>query len=446
MTLSTRSKTLFDGFSKLNRRERLSRLVEMGALSPDDVTFLNMSSGLNPDLAENFIENVMGYFQLPLGVAAHFHIDGRNYAIPMAVEETSIIAAVSKMAKWVRKHGTITTEIKGSGTIGQLQLSRVASPLQFEQTLLRNKDFLIHSANQDIAAGLVRRGGGVRDIEVRKIKRPDLETMIVCHVHVETCDAMGANIVTQVCEFLKTPIYDLTGEMADIAIISNLPDCKLTQATICIPAVDPVLAEGLVEASLFAECDPYRAATHNKGVLNGIDPVLIATGNDWRAVEAAVHAYAARSGQYRPITRWVMEGKSLVGTFEAPLPVGIVGGVTRLHPTAKMCLKMLNIKHADELSRIAAAVGLVQNLGALTALSTVGLTEGHMRLHISNLTIEAGAKGAEIPLVKKQLEEILSLRKRISASHAIEVLKELRERTRTSAPAAALVNHHNTRE
>lgn len=439
MTLTAQAATLFNGFSKLNRRDRLAKLVEMRALTPDDVTFLNMSTGLNPDLAENFIENVIGYFQLPLGVATHFCIDGRYRVIPMAVEETSIIAAASKTAKWINKrHGTITTTLHGSGTIGQIQCQRVADPDAFTQTILRNKAYLIHLANQEIAAGLVRRGGGMRDIQVRQLTRPDGDTMIVCHVIVDTCDAMGANIVTQLCEFLKTPIYDLTQQRANIAIISNLPDCRLTQCHIRIPNLEPDFVAGITEAALFAECDPYRAATHNKGILNGIDPILIATGNDWRAVEAAVHTYATRKQTCRTITRWIAEddGTTLIGTLEAPLPVATVGGVTRLHPTAKLSLRLLDIQHADELSRIIAAVGLVQNLGALTALSTVGLTQGHMRLHISNLTIEAGAKGAEIPLLKKRLEEILALRKRISLSHAVDALKELRQR-------ASLAKHAN---
>ena len=427
MTLSVQAATLFNGFSKLNRRERLAKLVEMGALTADDVTFLNMSTGLNPDLAENFIENVIGYFQLPLGVATHFCIDGKYHVIPMAVEETSIIAAASKTAKWINKHnGTITTQMQGSGTIGQLQLSRVADPDAFIQTILRNKDYLINLGNQEVAAGLVKRGGGMRDIQVRQLARPDGDTMIVCHIIVDTCDAMGANIVTQLCEFLKTPIYDLTQQHANIAIISNLPDCRLTRCDIRVANLDPSFVNGIVEASLFAECDPYRAATHNKGILNGIDPILIATGNDWRAVEAAVHTYAMQNQSCHSITRWYAEDEStLIGTFLAPLPVATVGGVTRLHPTAKLGLRLLDVQHADELSRIIAAVGLVQNLGALTALSTVGLTQGHMRLHISNLTIEAGAKGAEIPLLKKRLEEILALRKRISLSHAIRCIERV---------------------
>ncbi|NCN95573.1 MAG: hydroxymethylglutaryl-CoA reductase, degradative, partial [Bdellovibrionales bacterium] len=215
-----------------------------------------------------------------------------------------------------------------------------------------------------------------------------------------------------------------------MCILSNLVDSRVTRSQVTMTGLDPSLMEKIEEASLFAELDPYRAATNNKGVLNGIDPILIATGNDWRAVEAGIHAYAARSGQYRSVTTWKRVGDSLVGSFEAPLILGVVGGVTNLHPSAKMALKMLEIQSAEELSRICAAVGLVQNLGALRALTTVGIIEGHMKLHIKNLTLGAGAKDKEIPFVQKRLEEILSLQKRISLSHAVEAVKEFRSQAK----------------
>jgi hydroxymethylglutaryl-CoA reductase len=211
-----------------------------------------------------------------------------------------------------------------------------------------------------------------------------------------------------------------------MCILSNLVDTKVTRARVVLRNVDPELGKKIEEASLFAQQDPYRAATNNKGVLNGIDPILIATGNDWRAVEAGVHAYAARDGQYRSITVWKMQGNDLVGVFEAPIVVGTVGGVTKLHPTAQLCLNMLDVESASHLSRICAAVGLVQNLGALNALTTVGIIEGHMKLHIKNLTLGAGALEKEVPLVQKRLEEILVLTKRISLSNAVEVLREIR--------------------
>lgn len=416
----------FQGFSKLNRTERLSRLIKMGALTTDDVHYLNSGIGLSTDLAEKFIENVIGYFQMPLGVATNFRIDGRDYVIPMAVEETSIIAAASKTAKWIHEQGEITTETLGSWVIGQIQLAKVKDFTRFAAIITANKADLIEEANTKVAHGLVARGGGVADMVVRQIMRDDGATMAVIHVLVDPCDAMGANIVNQVCEYLKNPIEALTGERVTMCILSNLNDNKLTRAKIVIHNIDPQLGADLAEASYFAACDPYRAATNNKGVLNGIDAVLLATGNDWRAVEAGVHAYAARSGQYRSVTEWKMQGRDLVGTFEAPIIVGIVGGVTTLHPTAQMCLRILAISSANELARITAAVGLVQNLGAIKALTTVGIIEGHMKLHIANLTLGAGAKDKEIPIVQRRLEEILALTKRVSLSHAIEVLKELR--------------------
>jgi hydroxymethylglutaryl-CoA reductase len=261
--------------------------------------------------------------------------------------------------------------------------------------------------------------------------------MAVIHVLADPVDAMGANIMNQVCEYLKIPMQSETGETVTMCILSNLVDTKLTRAKVVMRGLDPELMERIEEASLFAQRDPYRAATNNKGVLNGIDPILIATGNDWRAVEAGIHSYAAREGRYASITRWKVKNNELVGLFEAPIVVGVVGGVTRLHPTAQMSLRMLAVSSADELARICSAVGLVQNLGALRALTTVGIIEGHMKLHIRNLTLGAGATERERPYVQKRLEEILALTKRITLSNAIDVLKELR--SRAPSPTSSVV-------
>jgi hydroxymethylglutaryl-CoA reductase len=417
---------VFNGFSKLNYDQRLKALVDCGLLSYQETEYLKSGGLQDISLGEKFIENVIGYFQMPLGVATNFRIDHKDYFIPMAVEETSIVAAASKTAKWIKESGYIKTESIGQDIIGQIQIAKVSHYEQFAQKILAQKDHFIKMANQEVAFGLVNRGGGVKDIQVRAIDRGDGTLMAVVHVLANPCDAMGANIINQVCEYLKHPIEELTGEKVTMCILSNLVDTKLTKSTVVIENIEPELAEKIEEASLFAMQDPYRAATNNKGVLNGIDPILIATGNDWRAVEAGIHAYAARSGQYRSITEWKRVGNNLEGTFVAPLVVGTVGGVTTLHPTASMCLKLLDIKSASELSRVIASVGLVQNLGALRALTTVGIIEGHMKLHIKNLTLGAGAHEKEIPFVQKRLEEILSQRKRISLSNAVEVLKELR--------------------
>lgn len=416
---------LFKGFSKLTREERYQRLMEMGALSSQDVRFLRDGGLQDLNLAEKFVENVIGYFQMPMGVATNFVIDGREIAIPMAVEETSIIAAASKTARWVVENGTISTEVIGNEIIGQIQFAKVRDFENLKSVVEINKKNLIDLANREVSHGLVARGGGVKRIEVRSIPRGDGQIMAVLHVYADPCDAMGANIMNQICEFLKVPLQELTGETVTMCILSNLVDTKVTRASVRMK-IDEDMGKKIEEASLFSLQDPYRAATNNKGVLNGIDPILIATGNDWRAVEAGLHAYAARDGQYRSVTRWTYQSGELVGVFEAPIIVGTVGGVTKLHPTAQLSLNMMHIKSSNDLSRTCAAVGLVQNLGALKALSTVGIIEGHMKLHIKNLALGAGAKEKEMSIVQKRLEEILLLRKRISLSNAIEVLRELR--------------------
>lgn len=416
----------FRGFSKLDLAQRLNRLFEVGALGAEDLAFLKQGGLKDTGLGEKFVENVIGYFQLPMGVATNFRINGRDLVIPMAVEETSIIAAASKTAKWVRDSGTLTTRVVGSSILGQIQIAKVKDFSALSRILSQHKQALIQAANDEVAFGLVRRGGGVGEIEIRAIARPDGGLMAVLHVHLNAVDAMGANIVNQVCEFLKPKIEELTGEKVTMCILSNLVDTRLTQAEVVIEEIEPELAEKIEEASLFGECDPYRAATSNKGVLNGIDPILIATGNDWRAVESGLHAFAARDGQYRSITKWRRDGRFLRGELTAPIIVGTVGGVTTLHPAANMALRMMKVTSAAELSQIAAAVGLVQNLGALKALTTVGIIEGHMKLHIKNLTLGAGAEESEMPYVIKKLEEILVIKKRISLGNAIEVLKDLR--------------------
>lgn len=418
---------LFEGFSKLNQDERYTRLVAMGALTSTEVTYLQNGGLQDCHLADHLIENVIGHFQMPLGVATNFYIDGQAHVIPMAVEETSIIAALSKTAKWIKQRGTITTHVTGHGILGQIQLAHVKNFTRFEQLILENRQQFIHNANQTVAANMVKRGGGVLGLEVHRHTRADGGDTAVIHLTLDSCDAMGANIINQVLEYLKTPIETLTGEDVTMCILSNLNDQKITHARVTIHDVEPALGQRIQDASLFAEQDPYRAATHNKGVMNGIDPVVIATGNDWRAVEAGVHAYAARSGQYQAITRWRYTDNTLIGEFSAPLIVGTVGGVTSLHPTAKLCLNLIQVDSANHLSRVIAAVGLVQNLGALTALCTEGIIQGHMRLHVSNLLLVAGATDHEVPLLKQQLHQHLSVHKGISLRHVTDLLAQIRE-------------------
>jgi len=426
MSLTSNASALFQGFSKLTRQERFQRLVSLGAMTPEDITYLERGGVDNLDMADKLIENVIGYFQIPLGVATNFCIDDEDYVIPLAVEETSIIAALSKTARWIRQHGQITTHVTGECIIGQIQLANIRDFQQFSTIFDANKHLFIERANEDVAANMVRRGGGVSDLQLRRLPRPDGGEMVVIHLLMNSCDAMGANIINQVLEYLKDPIEQLTGEQVSMCILSNLNDQKLTSARVEIRNVDAELGTRLQEASLFAELDPYRAATHNKGVMNGIDPVLIATGNDWRAVEAGIHAYAARNGQYQAITRWRYNEGTLVGELTAPIIVGTVGGVTSLHPTAEMCLRMMKIQSANQLSRVIAAVGLVQNLGAIRALCTEGIIQGHMKLHIDNLTMVAGANDGETPLLKRRLQDCLSINKRVSLSHAKTLLNEIR--------------------
>ncbi|MDR3442780.1 MAG: hydroxymethylglutaryl-CoA reductase, degradative [Legionella sp.] len=427
MPLVPNTDELFQGFSKLSREERFKRLLALGAITAEDVTFLKNGGIKDLNLADKLIENVIGYFQLPLGVATNFNINGQDYVIPMAVEETSIIAALSKSAKWIRQSGEIKTWVEGDCILGQIQLAQVNNFQEFSRVFDANRHYLIEKANKDVAANMVKRGGGVTDLQLRQLQREDGKDMAVIHLTMNSCDAMGANIINQVLEYLKTPIEELTGEEVTMCILSNLNDQKLTTAQVTIRSIDPILGNKLQEASLFAEMDSYRAATHNKGVMNGIDPVLIATGNDWRAVEAGVHAYAAREGRYQAITRWRYKDGVLTGQLTAPIIVGTIGGVTALHPTAKMCLRMMNVASANELSQVIAAVGLVQNLGALKALCTEGIIQGHMKLHIDNLLLAAGANENEMPELKERLQNWLNQHKRISLNNAHDLLAEIRQ-------------------
>ena len=418
-------KELFKGFSRLTMAERFSRLVKMGALTQTDIKYLKSGGIKKTDLAEKFIENVIGYFQLPLGVATNFCIDGKSKVIPMAVEETSIIAAASKTARWVSEYGNIKTSIKGSGVVGQIQIAQVKDFENLKQVIQKNEKEWINRLHEEVVPSMHKRGGGIVGFKLRSLS----EEMAVIHVVVDTCNAMGANIVNQVCEYLRTLVESATNEEVSVCIVSNLSDSCLARAEVMMSGLDQRLMQKIEQASLFAETDPYRAATSNKGVMNGIDAILIATGNDWRAVSAGVHAYSAHEGRYKSITKWRVKNNKLYGFIEAPLMVGTVGGMTRLHPTAKICLKMLGAKDAHSLARICVAVGLVQNLGALRALTTVGIIEGHMKLHIQNLTLGAGAKGWEIPVIQKHLEIIFGFKNRISLSQAVEALRVLRKET-----------------
>ncbi len=427
MPIDSLAQDLFQGFSKLTRQQRFDRLIEMGALASEDMNFLQSGAIHDLALADKFIENSIGYFQLPLGVATYFQIDKKNYVIPLAVEETSIIAALSKTAKWIREQGELITSITGHGIIGQIQMSKVNNFSKLATLFAQHKQSLINLVNEDVLESMVKRGGGVFDMVLRQLPREDGELMAVIHLMMESCDAMGANAINQALEYLKEPIERFTGETVTLCILSNLNDQKLTSAQVKLHGIDKELGARIQEASIFAETDPYRAATHNKGIMNGVDALAIATGNDWRAIEAGMHAYAARSGQYRALSQWRFENNTLVGQLTAPLIVGTVGGVTSLHPTARLCLSMLNVDSANELSRVMAAVGLAQNLGALRALCTDGIIKGHMKLHIDNLVLITGATEIERPLLKARLQSYLQTSNRVSAAHAHQFLTEIRD-------------------
>jgi hydroxymethylglutaryl-CoA reductase len=412
----------FEGFSKLTPQERKDKILQLGLLSKTDLNVLeDPSLGLTQEQAQHLIENVIGLYSLPLGVATGFLIDGRDVLVPMVVEETSIVAAASASAKWIRRNGGIKTRALGHLIIGQVQFPRVSDFENLSKTISSHKDRLLAEANA-IVPNLVARGGGVESIELRALARPDGHTMAVLHVYADACDAMGANLITMVCEGLKPTLESLTGEKVGLCILSNLVDSKLVEATCEIKDIDPMLGKAIEDATLFAELDPYRRATHIKGIMNGIDPILIATGNDWRAVEAGVHAYANLSKSPKAITSWTYKNGSLHGCLVAPLAVGTVGGVTKIHPVAKVALKLMQIENAQDLARVCAAVGLAQNLGALRALCSEGIIRGHMQLHASNFAIMAGATKDELP----HLEKVLRSEPKVTLSRAQELLQEMR--------------------
>lgn len=416
------------GFSKLTRKERFQRLFELGLLSRADMRLLNTSSFMEIDLAEEFIENSVGYFPMPMGVVTHLVVDEIPVIVPMAVEETSIIAAASKTAKWIKsKGGRIRTSRKTHEGIGQVQFAELSDPESFIKKVNSKSSEWTEECNVTVSKNLNARGGGVQRFEARVLDRADGGKMGVVHIYVDTCEAMGANIINQIAEYMKDTLEADLEETPSICILSNLVDTNVTSVKVELEGIDKDLGIRIQEASIFAETDPYRAATNNKGIMNAIDAVLIATGNDWRAVEAGVHAYAAQSGKYTSLSQWRYKDGVLTGTMKIPLAVGTVGGVTRLHPFAQLSLKLMQTKGVDRLCSVVASIGLVQNLGALRALTTEGIIEGHMKLHIKNLTLSAGAKENEAPLVQEKLEEILKSTKRVSLSQAVDVLAEIRQ-------------------
>ncbi|MEM4190153.1 MAG: hydroxymethylglutaryl-CoA reductase, degradative [Candidatus Caldarchaeum sp.] len=416
------------GFYQLSPEERLKHVAGFAGLTDDEARLIK-SGGLDLSTACRMIENVVGIFPLPLGIATNFLINGVDYLVPMAVEEPSVVAAASNAAKMARDGGGIHSFQPQQLMIGQVQLVNVANPYAAKMEILRNRDEITAAANEKDPV-LVNLGGGAKDVEARVLET-DIGPMVVVHLIVDVRDAMGANAVNTMCEAVAPMLARIAGGSFRLRIISNLADKRIARAYARIPAESvggKDVARGIVEAYHFAKADPYRAATHNKGIMNGIDAVAIATGNDWRALEAGAHAYAARNGRYEPLTVWEqMPDGDLKGTIELPLAVGIVGGATRTNPVAKTCLKILGIKTARELAEVMAAVGLVQNLAALRALAAEGIQAGHMSLHAKNIAVMAGAVGEEIDLVA----EAIVREKTIRVDKAQEILRDIRSRHRS---------------
>jgi len=398
----------------LDPADRLAAVCNAVHLNENDQQSLTGNSVLPVSLANGMIENVIGKFELPLGVAANFKINAKDYLIPMAVEEPSIVAAASYMAKIARECNGFTTSSTSPVMRAQIQLVRVNDPFGVKHRLLQAEKEIIALANSKDQV-LLDLGGGCKEIEVHVFEDSPIGAMVVLHLLVDVRDAMGANTVNTMAEMVAPLVEEISGSNVRLRILSNLADRRLVRAQVELSA-DALttqqlngleVARGIVEACALALIDPYRAATHNKGIMNGIDPVLVATGNDWRAVEAGAHAYAARNGRYESLTRWEINSKEhLVGTLEIPLAVGLVGGATKTHPAAQAALKLMNVGTASELAEVIAAVGLAQNLAALRALSTEGIQKGHMALHARNIAILAGATGAEVDRIASEIISI----------------------------------------
>jgi hydroxymethylglutaryl-CoA reductase len=410
------------GFYKLNAKERLEIVRDFAGLNEEEISVLGNTGSLR-ELADRMIENVVGSMPLPLGIAVNFMINGTDYLIPMAIEEPSVVAAASNAAKMARAKGSFQTSSTEPVMIGQIQVTNVPDPSSAQLIILEQKQRILDNANEKDPV-LVKLGGGAKDLEVRVVDTA-VGPMVIVHLLVNVKDAMGANAVNTMAEVVAPFIEHITGGKVNLRIISNLATHRLASAH-AVFGKEAIggeeIVDGIISAYHFARSDPYRCATHNKGIMNGIDAVVIATGNDFRAVEAGAHAYASITGHYLPLTHWEKnEDHDLVGRIELPLALGLVGGATTTHPTAKVNVKILGVKTANELAEIIAAVGLAQNFAALRALATEGIQRGHMSLHARNVAIAAGAQGELIDKVV----EILVKEKQVRIDRAKEVLNNL---------------------
>jgi len=416
------------GFYRKSWQERLALLAEKAHLTPEETEALR-AGGLSTEAADRMIENVVGLYSLPLGIAVNFLVNGREVLVPMAVEEPSVVAGASFMARLTREGGGFTASTSEPHMIGQVQILDVSDLMSARLALLEQRERILAEASAADPV-LAQLGGGARDMEVRLVHTSPAGPFLVVHLIIDTRDAMGANAVNGACEAIAPTLQEITGGRVLLRILSNLADRRLARAR-CTVSPRALSFEGysgdtvrdrIIEAYAFAAADPYRAATHNKGILNGVDAVAMATGNDWRAVEAGAHAFAARSGSYTSLSTWGRDAKgNLVGALEMPLALATVGGFTRVHPLARLALKIMDVHSARELAEVAAAVGLAQNLAALRALATEGIQRGHMTLHARQVAISAGAAGDQLERVAAQLVR----EKAIRLDRAQAILKEL---------------------
>ncbi|OWT80834.1 MULTISPECIES: hydroxymethylglutaryl-CoA reductase, degradative [unclassified Achromobacter] len=419
-------------FRALTPAQRAEYLVKAVGLTDAEAALILQPGALPVARADGMIENVIGTFELPFAVASNFQVNGRDVLVPMAVEEPSIVAAASYMAKLARDTGGFETSSTGPIMRAQVQILGVTDPYGARLALLKHRDEILELANSRDKV-LIGLGGGCRDIEIHVFPDTPRGAMVVMHLIVDVRDAMGANTVNTMAESVSPLVEKLTGGQVRLRILSNLADLRLARARVRLtPATlktkeraGEEIVEGVLDAYTFAAVDPYRAATHNKGIMNGIDPIIVATGNDWRAVEAGAHAWACRGGHYTSLTKWEKDTTgALVGTIEMPMPVGLVGGATKTHPLAQLSLKIMGVKTAQELGEIAVAVGLAQNLGALRALATEGIQRGHMALHARNIALVAGAVGEEIDAVARQMAAEHDVR----TDRAVALLEQLRRK------------------
>lgn len=420
-----------ENYRNLEPAERIAMLAGAVGLSEDETALLSSPGALPLTRANGMIENVVGTFELPFGVATNFQVNGRDYLVPMAVEEPSVVAAASYMARIARGCGGFETSSTLPIMRAQVQIVGLTDPYGARLRLLGARDEIVAAANAKDKV-LISLGGGCRDIEVHVFPSTPRGAIVVMHLLVDVRDAMGANTVNTMAETVAPIVERVTGGTVRLRILSNLADLRVARARVSLTPEALATKEfsgqrmidGILDAYTFAAIDPYRATTHNKGIMNGIDPVVVATGNDWRAIEAGAHAYAARSGRYTSLTTWELstDGR-LVGTLEMPMALGLVGGATKTHPLAQLSLKILGVQSAQELAEVTVAVGLAQNMAALRALATEGIQRGHMALHARNIAIVAGATGAEIETVAAELAAAHDVR----TDRAKEILARLRQ-------------------